>query len=299
MYALLAKSRKFNLPVDLQMELFDCLVVPILTYGCEVWGFKYTNLIEKLHLKFMKFVLSVKSSTCNSMVYGELGRFPLLVRVKKQIVAYWAKTLQGRDRKLSYKMLNHLSALHSRQEFSSPWLMFVKSVLDQCGLSNVWTDPTAHSIEWIKLKLDRTLKDQFLQEWRHDLNSKSSCDFYLNLKDNFELERYLKLSNQSYRKAICRLRTSNNRLPKVTGRYTNIPRAERFCHLCPGNNLGDEYHLIAECHNDNLVKLRQEHVPLSVYRRPSVHKCLQWLRSTNSRDVKALGRFLKEALQLY
>ena len=63
MFALLRRNRQLNLPLDIQLELFDSLVLPILTYGCEVWGFKNTNLIEKLHLKYLKYSLSLKMST--------------------------------------------------------------------------------------------------------------------------------------------------------------------------------------------------------------------------------------------
>lgn len=32
------KIKPFNLPVTCQLELFDKIVVPVLLYGCEVWG---------------------------------------------------------------------------------------------------------------------------------------------------------------------------------------------------------------------------------------------------------------------
>ncbi len=37
MYALIGKCRKLSLPIDLQHELFDRMIVPIMLYGCEVW----------------------------------------------------------------------------------------------------------------------------------------------------------------------------------------------------------------------------------------------------------------------
>ena len=36
MFLLLRKCRQLQLPVDIQLELFDILVKPILLYGCEV-----------------------------------------------------------------------------------------------------------------------------------------------------------------------------------------------------------------------------------------------------------------------
>ena len=51
MYSLVGKCRKFDLPVDMQIELFNTMV---LTYGSEVWGHYIIREIELLHLKFLK-----------------------------------------------------------------------------------------------------------------------------------------------------------------------------------------------------------------------------------------------------
>ena len=37
-------------------------------FGSEVWGFENLDLIERLHLKFLKYVLNLKSSTPDYMV---------------------------------------------------------------------------------------------------------------------------------------------------------------------------------------------------------------------------------------
>ncbi len=36
-YSVIGKGKKFDLPVDMQMELFSAMVLPVLTYGSEVW----------------------------------------------------------------------------------------------------------------------------------------------------------------------------------------------------------------------------------------------------------------------
>jgi hypothetical protein len=41
-----------NIPLDLQLKLFDALVYPILTYSAEIWGLENKNIIEKIHLQF-------------------------------------------------------------------------------------------------------------------------------------------------------------------------------------------------------------------------------------------------------
>ncbi len=75
MYALIGKCRKLGLPIDLQLELFDRNIVPIMLYDCEVWGPENYIETEKLHLNFFKHILGVHGRTTNNMVYGELGRF--------------------------------------------------------------------------------------------------------------------------------------------------------------------------------------------------------------------------------
>ncbi len=89
MYALIGKCRKLDLPINLQLELFDRMIVPIMLYGCEVLGPENYIETEKLHLKFLKHILGAHGRTINNMVYGELGRFSLEIQIKKRMFGYW------------------------------------------------------------------------------------------------------------------------------------------------------------------------------------------------------------------
>ena len=83
MYSLLKKIRTLNLPLDMQLRLFDKTIKPILLYGAEVWGFGNCDIIERVHLKFLKYVLNLKKkkSTPSRMIYGELGIFPIKIEI--------------------------------------------------------------------------------------------------------------------------------------------------------------------------------------------------------------------------
>lgn len=59
MYSLVGKCRKFDLPVDMQIELFNTMVQPVLSYGSEIWGHYIIREIELLYLKFLKHMLFV------------------------------------------------------------------------------------------------------------------------------------------------------------------------------------------------------------------------------------------------
>ena len=61
--------------VDIQLKIFDTLVIPIETYGAEVWGFEHLNMLDQLELQFLKLVMNVRRSTPKYMIYGELGDY--------------------------------------------------------------------------------------------------------------------------------------------------------------------------------------------------------------------------------
>ena len=104
MYGVIGKCRKHNLSIDCKLDMFDKVVKPIILYGCEVWGFNQSPLLERLHLKFCKHILNLKPSTPNYMVYGELGRYPITINVKVRMISFWAKLQNSQGKKISSKL---------------------------------------------------------------------------------------------------------------------------------------------------------------------------------------------------
>ena len=70
----LKRSRVLNLPIDIQLTLLDSMLTQILLYGCEAWRNKNIDVIEKLYLRYCKYVLHLKTSTPTCMVLGKSGR---------------------------------------------------------------------------------------------------------------------------------------------------------------------------------------------------------------------------------
>jgi hypothetical protein len=97
MYEILKRGKCHNLSISCQLDLFDKMVKPILLYGCELWGLSNCNIIERVHLKYCKLLLNLKSSTPNCMIYGELGRYPLYIDIKQRMVSYWIKLITGQQ----------------------------------------------------------------------------------------------------------------------------------------------------------------------------------------------------------
>ncbi len=105
-------------PPPITIKLFDSLVCPILEYGSE-------NL-EILHLRFLKKTLGVCRQTM-AAVYGDLGRFPLQIRIKICCIKYWFKIVNKSDSKIVKKVYN---MLFSRQN----WVSSLFDILKSCNL---------------------------------------------------------------------------------------------------------------------------------------------------------------------
>ena len=95
MFALLKRIKRLSLPYDLQIELFEKTIKPILLYGCEIWGYGNLNALERVQLTFLKYIFQLKKSTPTNIIYGELGIFPLTIDIKTRAISYWAKIVEN------------------------------------------------------------------------------------------------------------------------------------------------------------------------------------------------------------
>lgn len=50
MYRILKNVNQLHLSLDDQLHLFDKIVVPLLLYGCEVWGYSNVDIMERIHV---------------------------------------------------------------------------------------------------------------------------------------------------------------------------------------------------------------------------------------------------------
>ena len=111
LFSLLNKCRRLDLTLDIKLELLDHTVLPILMYGCEIWGFGSNKILETVHLKFLKYILGHKISTPSCIIHGETGRYPIDIYIKARIIQYWLTIVNGKRDKLCYKMycaLDHI-----------------------------------------------------------------------------------------------------------------------------------------------------------------------------------------------
>ena len=194
------------------------MILPILLYGSEIWGFETEKKLESIEVffrKFLRYILKVNDQTANCMVYGETGRTPLELTIKTRLVCFWHKVSTGLNTKLSYRLLYLLNKLNEKNLYQSPWLKKVEEILNSCNLRSIWLYPKLYKPNHLKKELTLQLINTYKRKWQKDVATMSSCITYRTFKTEFKLESYLMLPESSDRINICKFRCRNSKMPVV------------------------------------------------------------------------------------
>ena len=114
------------------MDLFDKIVLPILLYGSEIWGFENLDILERVHLKFCKLILHLKQTTPSFIVYAELGRHPIHIDVKIRMLNFLCKLINDKESKIACLLYKLLFINFNHYGFETKWLSFIKQIFDDC-----------------------------------------------------------------------------------------------------------------------------------------------------------------------
>jgi hypothetical protein len=293
MYLLKIRVRHLNLPLDCQLLLFDQTVLPILTYGAEIWGFSNLDMMEKIHTDFLKYIFNVKRSTPHYMLYGELGRQPITGIIRQRIIMYWAKLVSDKQHKISVIMYNLLFS-DSNNEYD--WLKYVKTSLDNLGLNYLWLTQSVSNTNWLKTTIKQRISDQFYQNWHSSVSNSPKSLFYRIVKHNLNLENYLVLLPKRLSIPITKLRLGNHQLPIEKGRWENRSREERKCTHCYQNELGDEYHYLFIC--PFFADTRKKYIKPKYLLRPNTLRVHELFNSKSLPVLRNLSNFITNIFKI-
>ena len=259
------KNKSCNL--DIMIDLFDKMVVPIAAYNSEVWGvycipnnanfaswFEFDNItkspIEKLHIQFIKMMLGVNKRTSNWATMSEVGRYPTVFKIFVSIIKF-LEHMQNSPSGILQAALKTNSELGG---VSGTWSMRVKRLLEFCNLK--WEELNANQIR----RCNSHLKAKYISAWqvkKDSLVDSSKLEIYLSIKESFERENYLIVTNYKLRNALTKMRLSAHSFPIEIGRYSKTPREDRICQLCR-TGVGNESHYLLNCTNPRMLKSRND-----------------------------------------
>jgi hypothetical protein len=298
MFSLLKSFNQFNnLKVSFMYEMFEKLITPIITYGSEVWGFAPTQTIERLHLKFCKFILGVKTNTQNDFVYGELGILPLYIKCYISMLKYWLKIVHGQKHLYVNVCYNYSLYLVENGSLKIGWTATIRDMLLRNGFGEVWYNQGVGNADIFLQIFRERLADTYKQNWHDRIHNSSRASFYRSFKSVFNTSHYLDIIHtENHRKALTKLIVSSHNLRIESGRWERPtpPANERMCHFCL-DKIEDEYHFLLEC--PNYANERSRLMPKYFRTRTSMYKCVELINSGKRKTIISLAKFVFQAFK--
>ena len=202
---------------SVMVSLFDSLVRPILSYGCEIWSpyprpNPMSEQAEILHRGFLKRCAGVAQATTTDIVYGEFGRCPLHVFWSKLSTRYFERLQNYQEGSLLTSAYKESTALHNAGHPS--WVAFYQQQAAAPDWAEAWEARLAAS------------------------EAGSKLHSYGVIKARFSAEKYLSEGGvpRQHRIALARLRMGSHWLGTQLGVYARAAERKRVistpCSLC-------------------------------------------------------------------
>ena len=259
----------------LHLKLFDSMITPIATYGCQVWAqelvksshlFRHveTSPMEQVHNKMCRSILHVPKNASGIAVRGELGRYPLLLFVIKQTINFWIHISGSKNKILKDAFLTEIE---TDQCGTHSLASVVRVVLTELGMEKFLQNNKVDLLNCPVKQLSKQLQNKYELYFNETLRSTHGTSgkggnklrTYAEMKGAHKMELYLNCGlPKSYMKNIASFRLSTHKLEVEVGRYHKpkpIPAEERICRQCDTGKMENEFHLMFECDKYNSLRL--------------------------------------------
>ena len=136
-------TKQLCVPIATLFHLVDAYVTSILNYGCEQWGFKKYENIERVHRQFCKYRLHVKMTTHSYAQYSEVGRVPLYIEryvlIAKNVLKLFHIHSSNCILKTSLLKCQY-NRVNSNVRYTD-WTKQVRDMSQNSGFNDVWCFP--------------------------------------------------------------------------------------------------------------------------------------------------------------
>lgn len=272
-------------------KLFDLQVQPALTYAAEVWGFQEVKDIEAVHMYACKKFLAVTQKSPNTLVLGELGRYPLYINTIIKAIKFWLRLVTLDDDRLPKAAYETSKVLDRRG--TKTWATSVKTCLERYGFGYVWLQQGVGNKTQFLKQFRQRLIDCYRQDWHWKICDSDRYTVYRCFKQIHQPEAYLNwLKIRDLRDVLLRFRFGVNELGTNRYRYSQQAHA-KHCPFCAGVE-ENEIHFVFICtlYHD----LRSQIFPELLQIRWSLHEIAMFFDDETL--VKKFARFLVAATKL-
>ena len=277
--------------------LFNPLILPILTYGSDIWGTNttITKAIDKVFLRFTRMVLGVKATTNNICVMGESGQFPPSIKCHISILNNFIRLNTSPQKTILGEVFSEIKRLHN--------LGFPTWVTRVNKLASYYKIDMEQKYSTYEIK--SIVQEKHKHQWSvqlNDIQNNPSLRIYKEIKSSYSLEPYIeKCKNARHRIAISKLRMNSHTLEIERGRHCRpkIPVDQRLCSTCLV--LEDEKHFLTGCNKYNTTRNKLYERINTIHENFSLmskdQKFIFMMTSDEPEVISSVGHFIHTSFQ--
>jgi hypothetical protein len=252
--------------VNIKLKLFNAIVLPNLTFGCEVWGPWFLNSdivgkafdhsLERIRMGFYRTTLRVRRGSSGWCLYRELGEYPLQLYVARQVLLFANKLRTMPVGTWARQAM--LDAWLAHRQGCQNWWTKVVSFCSDIGLEpavagdeHMWP---CYSVSECVLAIMEKCHSVFHSTQLSSKDITYHQHFGSKLSDSSKPPTawvkapYLRMALASDRVCkLARFRLSSHYLAVETGRWTRTPHQNRICTKCQLGAVQDEHHTVFVC----------------------------------------------------
>ncbi len=227
----------------------------IALYGSEVWGplshQDYTRWdkhpIEALHAEFCRSILNVQRRTPTNACRAELGRYPLIINIKKRTLKFWLHLKSSLQDALGFQALQIQKLNPHKSSFCQLILKFIVHITPNTVRPQPSTafQPTIRVNQTVKLS-----KNAYLEHWTNQTKTQNKLTCYLALNHQHIFAEYLlTVRDPKQRQILTKYRLSDHSLAIENGPHKKswLPPEERVCGHCMIGEVETEMVFLLKC----------------------------------------------------
>ena len=222
-YAFLRSNH--NAPVDVKLKVNDAWILTFILYKSETWANANIARLEIVYRRMLRSIIGVGSTTCNEILYIELGVPSIKTKVMMKQYEFWRKVNEmNEENPIKY-------IIQEAKRYKLKEVEHYEQLLE-------------------KYDSKEEIKEQFFEETRQAIRQKARegrSKYITYLQINSDLTTPTCYNNIKHRfvAMIGKLRTSTHSLHIEMGVRSGTARDQRLCHC--GLAVEDEKYFLLEC----------------------------------------------------
>ena len=203
-------NKNHDAPFSIKIKVWRSALNSSLMYGCETWLTRNIQTADQYYKRTLKELLGVRATTCDEVIYVEVGVPDLKGLVQKRQQSFFRKLITRTDFQGSH-LARFLGLIRDSGSPCGRYLAYIEQLAD---------DPVNMSNEMIKQRIRRS-----------DTTKRKT---YMHINPALTTHQiYTDQVPEHTRIAVTRMRTSSHRLRIETGRWARVPPEMRLC-VCGG-----------------------------------------------------------------